>query len=217
MSNIQVSEDQLYPVEKSMSGKNAFYHFCDVRGAHASYAVCMHTIKAIEENRIKSDQFIECQRACTHDTCPAKAMRAEERAAGHALYYKERTNLNPVNTRPEKEAQANALIVSSGKYDMNNPSYARGWAQVGQKLGKENDGKTITHKPAFKNPPPAPAKKTGYVEEGMADLVNELMKEQPKQAPSSTTTTTTTIKPMPGETPIEFAKRRAALLRKATA
>lgn len=215
MSNIQASEDQLYPVEKSMSGKNAFYHFCDVLGNQQSYAVCMHTIKAIEEDRVKSDQFVDCQRACTHDTCPAKAMRAEERAAGHALYYKERTNLNPVNTRPEKEAQANALIVSSGKYDMNNPSYARGWAQVGQKLGKEDGGKTITHKPAFKNPPLAPAKKSGYVEEGMADLVNVLMKDQPKKAESPSPATT--IKPMPGETPIEFAKRRAAMIRQQSA
>ncbi|SUE95833.1 Uncharacterised protein [Ectopseudomonas mendocina] len=216
MSNIQASEDQLYPVEKSMSGKNAFYHFCDVRGNQQSYAVCMHTVKAIEENRVKSDQFIECQRACTHDTCPAKAMRAEERAAGHALYYKERIDVNPANTRSEAEAQANALTVSSGKYDMNNPSYARGWAQVGYKLGKDDPSKPIKHKPAFKNPPaPSPAKKSGYVEEGMADLVNELMKDQPKKAQSPSPTTA--IKPMPGETPIEFAKRRAAMLRQASA
>lgn len=215
MSSIQASEDQLYPVEKSMSGKNAYYHFCDVRGAQASYAVCMHTIAAIEENRMKSDQFIECQRACTHNTCPAKAMRAEEKAAGRALYFKERVNVNPGNTRTEKEAQENALSVSSGKYDMSNPSYARGWAQAGQKTSKEDGGKTIIHKPAFKNPP-APAKKAGYVEEGMAELVNELMKEQPKKAAPSPSPAAV-IKPMPGETPIEFAKRRAAMLRQQSA
>jgi hypothetical protein len=196
----------IHPLKDSMSGRNAFYHFCDTRGAHASYAVCLHTITAIEENRIKSDQFIECQRACTHDTCPAKKMRAEEKAAGKALYFKERTNINPANTRSETEAQASALSVSSGKYDLNNPSYARGWAQVGstKKSDQESGRKAVQHKPAFKNPAQKPKPADGYVTEGMADLVNVLMKEEKKPSPAPLA-----LKPEPGESPLAFAKRRA--------
>lgn len=203
----------LEPIEASQSGKNAYYHFCHIRGGQQSYAVCLHILKAIDEQRISKGQFEDCQRACTRDDCDARRMRAEEIKAGHALYYKQRLVFEPVTDRPEVD-QSNR---SSGKYDLTNPSYARGWASVGRALGKESTGKNIQHKPAFKNPPKpsAPPKpKDHFVQEGLADLVNVLASEKPKPAapaPSpKSDNSTNSLKPMPGETPLEFARRRAA-------
>lgn len=219
-----MSEDaeliDIWPVEKSKSGTNAFYHFCHIRGCQQNYGVCMHIIAAIDEDRIGKDSFVDCQRACTRGDCEAKKMRADEINAGHALYYKERTNLNPVNTRPERDAQNNALVVSSGKYDMSNPSFARGWNMAGG--GSEKSGKAPTSKNTsggtntpVKSNPPKP--KSGFIEAGMADLVNAIAAEQPKPAtppkPAAAPSPAAAIKPNPGETPIEFARRRAQLLK----
>jgi len=202
-----------HPVEKSRSGQNAYYHFCHIRGAQQNYAVCMHILAAIDDGRIGEDSFVDCQRACTRGDCEAKKMRAEEQAAGHSLYFKQRTNLNPLNSRPEREAQDKALVVSSGKYDMSNPSFARGWNMAGG--GSEKSGKA----PASKNtsggtpvtPKPTPPKpKSGFIQEGMADLVNAIVSEQPaKAALPKAADSPSPLKPMPGETPLEFARRRA--------
>jgi len=215
-----------YPPSKSCSGSNAYYHFCHIRGGQQNYGVCMHIIKAIEEDRIGSDSFVDCQRACTRDDCQAKKMRAEEIAAGRALYYKERTNINPSNKRSEREAQEGALIVSSGKYDMTNPSFARGWNAVGAASKSKIDSPAVSKTRPLPSPTsqPKPQKKSGFVEESMADLVNVIARESKAQAavqpssrkkepdPAAPSAQTTTIKPLPGETPVEFARRRRQLM-----
>lgn len=203
----------IYPVSHSIRGDNAHYHFCHIRGAQQNYAVCLNILKAMDENRLGEGQFVDCQRACTRDDCDAKKKRAEEAAAGKALYYKPRVNVNPANTRSHEEAQAAALSVSSGKYDLNNPSYARGWAQVGStKKSNQEPARKINHKPAFKSPPEKP--KTGYVTESGADLVNVLMQEQPAKKPEPSAPSVS-IKPEPGESPLAFAKRRAQAMKEA--
>lgn len=209
----------IHPVEKSRSGQNAYYHFCHVRGAQQNYAVCTHILAAIEEGRIGKDSFVDCQRAFTRDDCEAKKMRAEEITAGHSLYFKERTNLNPLNSRPEREAQERALVVSSGKYDMSNPSFARGWNMAGG--GSEKSGKALTSKntsggTAVSRKPTPPKPKTGFIEADMADLVNVIASDKPKQpAPpkADALSPASSIKPNPGETPLEFARRRAQLMK----
>lgn len=212
----------LYPVEFSRSGSNAHYHFCPIRGCQQSYGVCMHILDAIKEDRLTKDSFVDCQRAYLRDDCEAKRMRAEEIAANRSIYYKPRTNLNPVNTRPERDAQDKALVISSGKYDMSNPSFARGWNMAGG--DSEKSGRPINKAPsggARPAPPKAapPKPKSGFIEESMADLVNVIASEKPKaaeakpKAAAPASTPTQTIKPNPGETPLEFARRRAAILR----
>jgi NAD-dependent dihydropyrimidine dehydrogenase PreA subunit len=218
----EVKEDPeliaILPVEASMSGRNAFYQFCDARQQQVNYAVCLHTLKAIEEDRLARDQFTDCQRYYCHNTCPAKGMREEERKAGHALYFKERPR--HVYESAKKQAAVDGA-VSSGKYDMSNPSYARGWA-IGGREGYSTD------KPIPKRQAPRPTrnigpiKKSGFVEEGMADVVNVLMKEhaENKAAPTPTVAATpaadqSSTRPLPGESTADFIKRRAAMKLKA--
>ena len=60
-----MSDEVIHPVKMSMSGKNAYYHHCNHRGQAVSYAVCLHTLSAIDESRINEGQFTDCQAACT--------------------------------------------------------------------------------------------------------------------------------------------------------
>jgi len=203
----------IVPVEMSMSGRNSHYFFCHRRQQQVSYAVCLHTVKAIEDDRKSGHTFDDCQRAYCHNDCEAKVMKAQEISAGHALFYKER--VTPVAVKAKSSAADGA--VSSGKYDMSNPSYARGWA-IGGREGYSTD-KPV---PKRQSPKPTrnigPIKKSGFVEEGMADVVNVLMKEheesksvpKPKVAETPATDKSST-RPLPGESTADFIKRRAAL------
>ncbi|UIS24616.1 hypothetical protein S21ZY_054 [Pseudomonas phage ZY21] len=220
----EVKEDPeliaLMPVEQSMSGRNATYYFCEQRGQSVSYAVCLHTLRRIEANDLPAEIAVECQRGYCHNNCPAKVMKAEEIAAGHALYWKpmRRCITDPVATEERKTG-----AVSSGKYDMSDPGYARGWA-IGGGPGEVREQKKRVP-PA---PRPAPKPKSGFVEEGMADVVNVLMKEnaekkaaptpapKPKaEAVATPTVDLTSTRPLPGESTADFIKRRAAMKAKA--
>lgn len=215
-----MSEEIIYPVESSKSGKNAFYHHCDHRGQSASYAVCLHTLDAIDEGRIKEDQFTDCQAACKTGMCEARRMRRKELDAGHALYFKERTNINPANKRSEKEAQEQALCASSGKYDLTNPSFARGWNQVGSTKSSEPSIPKQPRKPVSVAVPKPVEKPSGYIEQDFAKLVNTVASEKPTEKPAvlvePEVTPTKPVfddKPLPGETPLQFARRRAAAMK----
>lgn len=218
-----MSEDKelalIFPPEKSMSGRNSIYQFCDERQQQVSYAVCLHTLKKIEDGTMPKDQFVECQRAYTHDNCPAKKMRAQEIDAGQALFFIERPRhiTDPV----AKEANTSNGAVSSGKYDMQNASYARGWA-IGGGSGVN------TEAPKKRAPAPKPKQK-GFVEETMADALTAMVasdsskkevaatpaaeKQKPKQAAKPVevvNTAATSNRPLPGESMADFIKRRAS-------
>lgn len=207
--------EMIFPPEQSMNGRNAFYQFCDARQQQVSYAVCLHTVKKIEDGTMPSDQFTECQRGYCHNRCAAKVMKKEEAEAGQALYFIPRRE--EVCRPLEKAERKSDGAVSSGKYDMSNASYARGWA-IGGGAGEVREPKKRIP------PPPKPSKpKTGFIEEDMSDLVNVLSEESkkgkvaPKAAPVKAAVpepakeTLTTIRPKPGESMADFIKRRAAL------
>lgn len=206
----------LMPIEASMSGRNSVYNFCEQRGQSVSYAVCLHTIRRIEANDLPAEIAVECQRGYCHNNCIAKKHKAEEVAAGHALYFVPRGRhiTDPVAAEERKSG-----AVSSGKYDMSHPGYARGWA-IGGGSGEVRDKPRAKARPA--PPPPKPKPKSGFVEEGMGDVVNVLMKENAekkvapgaKPNPEAGTTPTvdlTSTRPLPGESTAEFIKRRASL------
>jgi hypothetical protein len=202
----------IHPIESSMSGRNSVYNFCEERGQQVSYAVCLHTIRRIEQNDLPAEIAVECQRAYCHNNCIAKKHKAQEVAAGHALFFVPRpTHI----TDPVKEVSvARDGAVSSGKHDMSNDSYRRGWA-IGGRDGYSADDSSnrARSKPARKVEPVV--KKSGFVEATMADAINEMMKEPAKKAapvPAATpTATSNSLRPEPGETTAEFIKRRAAM------
>lgn len=195
----------IFPPEKSMSGRNSVYRFCDAKQQQASYAVCLHTLQAIDENRLASDRFPECQRAYCHGNCVAADMRKEERTAGQALYYVERRReiIEPVQLKV-----ADDHSQSSGKYDLNNESYARGWAQVGSRIHGESRPKPTRNIGPIK-------KALGFVEHDSAAVLNSMIEKEQKAKPAPAAPVTASgasIKPEPGESPLAFAKRRKALL-----
>lgn len=210
----------IYPPETSMSGKNSFYHFCHNRQQQVSYAVCLHTISAMDRGVMAKDQFTDCQRGYHRGDCYAAKMKAEEEDAGQALYFLPRI------VHGVKAVAADSGATSSGKYDMSNPDYARGWAIGGGKGEIRGEQKKPRQK-AKPTPPPKP--KSNYVEATMADVVNAIASDdkakaaspQPKpvkttpalsQAPSVSPTSSAT-RPLPGESTADFIKRRSQLLK----
>ena len=128
MSDSQKQPD--YPVEKSMMANNTTYIGCDVRGGRHNYAVCLHTIKAFEEERLAKNSFSECQRAIVGGYCPAKNMREEERKLGVAKYYQPRKEVISV------KVDTGAVIASSGSVNRNSDSYKRGYGLLDSKKKK---------------------------------------------------------------------------------
>lgn len=219
----------ILPIEASMSGRNSVYQFCDARQQQVAYAVCLHTIKKIQDDTLPRDQFVECQRAYCHNNCPSAKMRAQEVAAGQALFFiPRRTEItDPVAAKAERSDGAK----SSGKYDMQNPSYARGWAIGG--------GSGEVREPKKRVPPPPPAKKSGFVEMDLAQVVNAISDGEKKatqepaikctpetvaaakeiigkrdaevvvQKATETVAANPTMRPLPGESMADFIKRRA--------
>lgn len=196
---------ELVPVEMSQSGRNAYYQFCDARQQQVSYAVCLHTIDAYERQSLGKDQFTDCQRYLCRDECPAKHMRNEEIKAGHALYFKERPSHVYESTKKVEVEGA----VSSGKYDMSNPGYARGWAMVGQRLGADDPAPKPKSKPT-RNIGPI-KKKDSFVTEDMGAVLTEMVKAESEKPAAVAPTPSTEIKPLPGESTLDFIKRKQAL------
>lgn len=205
--------------EASQSGKNAFYHFCHNRQQQVSYAVCLHTIDAIDRGIMAKDQFTDCQRGYHRGDCYAAKMKKEEADAGQALYFLPRI------VHGAKAVVSEGGAVSTGKYDMNDPSYARGWA-IGGGKGEIRGEKKVKAKV---KPTPPPKPKSNYVEATMADVVNAIASDdkakaassQPKpvktppalsQAPSTSPPSSST-RPLPGESTADFIKRRSQLLK----
>lgn len=203
----------ILPIEASMSGRNSVYRFCEQRGQSVSYAVCLHTLRRIEANDLPAEIAVECQRGYCHNNCVAKVMKAEEVAAGHALYFVPRGRHITDPVAVEKDNKS-AGAVSSGKYDMSSASYARGWA-IGGGAGEVRDKPKAKPRPT----PPPPKPKSGFVEATGADLVNAVMADSKKPAPAvvkeapKPATSNQPMRPEPGESMPDFIKRRAAALK----
>jgi hypothetical protein len=76
------------PIELSMSGHNSFYFHCNTYHGRSNFAVCQHTIDAVEAERVQLRS--ECPTAIACGTCPAMGMRQREREAGRALFFSDR-------------------------------------------------------------------------------------------------------------------------------
>jgi hypothetical protein len=104
--------DKEYPIERSMSGDNSLYHFCETFNARSNYAVCLHTILAAR--RCDPDQ--EALRPMCYDAikarqCPAIEMRREEIEAKRALYYLSRNEITAIREREAAETAPEHRIM----------------------------------------------------------------------------------------------------------
>ena len=145
--------DKKYPLEKSYGGDNTAFVSCAVYNASRHYAVCLRIITRKEEGSPHTWEP-DCNRAIACRECPALAMRDEEEAAGHALYYTPRDTSH------------------LGQTTIFDKSYQRGWGSV-DKI-KRNQPKEA---PVAKSAPKRKPKSSGSMH---ADLVNKLMDEEKK-------------------------------------
>ena len=85
--NIETFEDDtIYPPSASAQGDNAFYHLCEVMGQKCAYASCLKKIADRAHGRLETS-FATCSAEIGKRTCPALQMKAQEAAAGKALFY----------------------------------------------------------------------------------------------------------------------------------
>jgi hypothetical protein len=102
--NVRLRQPE-YPPQQSAAGTNTYTVQCAVVGWRPGYAVCAHKIMAYERDRgLKS--YPDCERGIRNKECPAIAMRAEEAAAGKALYYVDRVLLREEMDKHLDEMQA---------------------------------------------------------------------------------------------------------------
>ncbi len=100
-------DEEIYPLEKSMSGTNAFYIAdCDVVGHTAAYCACLKRVADRQNGRL-SELYASCGVAIDRKSCRAAKLRKEEIAAGKALYYISRAKLQA------HEASENAAFAAS--------------------------------------------------------------------------------------------------------
>lgn len=83
---------EIYPVEKSAQGCNAYYHRCEEVGHSAPYASCLARIEDRKQGRLPVI-YAACSVAIGKKVCPAMAMRREELAEGRAIYFLNRTKM----------------------------------------------------------------------------------------------------------------------------
>lgn len=208
----------IYPVSQSKSGRNAHYYYCDARQHQVSYAVCLNTMEAYDAGLLKKDQVTDCQRFMCRDECPARGMRAQEIAADRALFFTPRP-AHITDPAPKQELMGD-MAKSTGKYDLNNESYARGWAQVGQRLNRDDSPKPTRNIGPITKPKAQP----GFVQMDGAAIVNQIAKEdqakkaaspapspQPQPEVKAAPVEQTSLKPLPGESPLAFVQRRNKL------
>ena len=151
---------EIYPLEASLGGNNTVYIACEHRGCRQNYAICLNILKAYQEGRRKPDDY--CSSEIGRNLCQAKKMRAEEEAAGHALYFKPRAKVEV----KAPEAPKSYIVPSSIK---SSEGYKRGYSHAGAVLGKKD-------KPAPIKSTPAPKPVAPKVMD-MGDVVSQMARE----------------------------------------
>lgn len=88
---MEADEMKYGPPELSADGtRNSFNHCCDLVGHYRPYAACLNLTVQEKGGRLE-DLYDDCLRSIRKGFCTALAMKAEEAAAGQAIYFTERT------------------------------------------------------------------------------------------------------------------------------
>lgn len=210
------TDDTIYPPSKSMAGTNAYYmDYCTTGEQRPGYAVCLHKIKAFEEGRMR-DQLGACAGAIQWKTCPAMGLRDKEALEGRALFYLDREKLREWHTAQMK------MPVTSGFLDELKAAGkpARDAREAARVTAREAAGKNPPWSTTpLTKPAPKPAPIIGSTD-GYAAAINAALKETAALAPApapkavapqpAAPVKPVSLKPAPGETMLEFAKRMRA-------
>lgn len=154
------------PPEASRAGRNRYYHQCEPVGSSRHYGVCLFTLEAFERGQKLNET--PCVEAMRNGTCPALAMRKQERDAGQALYFKAP---DPAKAVDPKAAQRERSAI-----DTKHPSYQRGFA--GEVWGSQASQDKAKQKSSVAKS--MPGKRTGdqMLQFDGASIVNALINEE---------------------------------------
>ena len=193
--HLKIDDIEIYPLEKSLSGTNAYYiHDCAAAGHTAGYCACLKKIMDHGNGRL-SEIYANCGNAMDKNSCKASKMRKEEIAAGRALFYISRAKLQ-AQTAAENEA-----ILANMR---------------SREPAKSSWGKApLTHVPPSANPQPKPSFDHGGGD--YAAAINAAIQEETNKPETKLVTETKDLQPTsapavkPGMSLLEMAKARAAL------
>lgn len=153
------------PPSASRAGINRHYHDCGPTDSRRHYGICLFTLEAHE----RGQQLMEtpCVKAIEDGSCPALAMREQERQAGHAIFFKA--------ADPEKAVSPKAAQRERQTINTKHPSYQRG--RHGEVWGSKESRQKAQAKARVAQAMPSRPKPGDMLEFNGADIVNAAMGE----------------------------------------
>ncbi|MFK3741007.1 hypothetical protein [Massilia sp. TN1-12] len=92
MKNNPITHDTPFPPDASAGANNAYYlHHCAAIERGPAYAACLSRLHDIAGGR-SNERTSECEKTLREGRCVAAGMREQEQLAGQALYYFPRLN-----------------------------------------------------------------------------------------------------------------------------
>jgi len=172
-----IEENQTYPIDKSMGGKNAYAFWCEIHEQRRNYGVCLWLKDAYDAGRLDPEDPLrnDCAIAIKRGTCKALEMREEELTAGHALYY-----------MPKREVNPESIYKPGG--DHNDINYQRGWNKVGGNREKDFDLPDAPGPKVIKGVAKKPEDDYGVQQMDMSAVVNAVAEKDKQQKPGRTIT-----------------------------
>lgn len=172
---VEFVDTEIYPVEKSAEGTNAYYcEYCPAAGYRPNYASCLRRISDHKKGLLESNETACAAPIANGKACMAAVMLDQEEKAGRALYY-----VNRKKMRENQITNARAMGIKLGERiertlaspKLNASSYRN--TQPNAKLIPQG----IEHKPEFKAAPT------------FADAINKRTKELAKEQAAEKATT----------------------------
>lgn len=204
-------------LSESYSMKNDYSFKCEKVNLISKYSLCLMMLSLGRENNWEK-AFESCRPHIRDGSCPAMRMRKEEVKAGHVIYY-EGSRLEAFEeemARRKKIEDDLADARNANRIDKTSESYLRGLRgeSTHYVLGENNKKpqNTVAKKPDIKpdiKPAIKPIKKQLQPAPSLeAELVNILAKKAVVEKTGvPVVISTQSIKPRPGEKPMDFRKR----------
>jgi len=106
---------EIYPVEKSASGENAYYlENCEVVGHRPAYCACLRKVEDRKKGRLATAHS-DCSAAIGKKQCAAQRMKKEELVKGQAIYFISRKKLAAFCQSEEAAERQKFVATSFGK------------------------------------------------------------------------------------------------------
>jgi len=236
MKNEPIIHDKHHPTAASGQVDNAYYlRHCPIVERGPAYAACLSRLSDISAGR-SNERTAQCQRAVDTGACIAHGMREQETIAGSALFYFPRPANKPylpmsvagdfgvqitnhtdpaLYTNPPKVAPAKPVVVDGGTFaDALN-------------MALKDPAPVTTVTLPHHGPVDLEAKPLGTAKKGDLSIttlanagpspgdmpLDRMIKALPLPIPPEPPKTAATTRPPmnPGETPLQYARRLAAL------